>query len=66
MQVHKKPSAYGIPSNSLSEGAVEKVLKDQLILANVRELAKYGMVSNTYYACIMASVRNEWPLKKAV
>lgn len=43
--MRKNPTAYGLPGNKLSEGAVEKVLKDQLILSNVRELAKYGMVS---------------------
>ena len=43
--MRKNPSAYGVPGNKLSEGAVEKVLKDQLILSNVKELAKYGMVS---------------------
>ena len=42
--MRKNPAAYGLPGNKLSEGAVEKVLKDQLILSNVRELAKYGMV----------------------
>ena len=51
MQVRKNPSAYCIPGNRLSEGDVEKVLKDQLILSNVRELAKYGMV--------------RWPPKKS-
>ena len=45
MQVRKKPAAYGIPGNRLTEGAVEKVLKDQLVLSIVKELAKYGMVS---------------------
>ena len=44
VQVRKNPAAYGIPGNKLTESAVEQILKDQLILANVRELAKYGMV----------------------
>lgn len=42
--MRKNPAAYGIPSNRLPEAAVEKVLKDQLILSNVKELTKYGMV----------------------
>ena len=44
LQVRKNPAAYGISGKGLSESAVERVLKDQLILSNVRELAKYGMV----------------------
>lgn len=42
--MRKNPAAYGIPGNKLTESAVEKILKDQLILANVCALAKYGMV----------------------
>lgn len=54
LQVRKNPSAYGIPGNRLSEGDVERVLKDQLILSNVRELANHGMVRcspQIYAAC---------------
>lgn len=53
-QVRKNPSAYGIPGGGLSESAVERVLKDQLILSNVSELAKYRMVrccSYIYVTC---------------
>lgn len=54
VQVRKNPSAYGIPGGRLSESAVEKVLKDQLILSNVSELAKYGMVRWWFqHMCIM-------------
>ena len=42
----KNPSAYGLSGSRLSEQAVEKVLKDQLVLTNVRELAKHGLVSS--------------------
>ena len=45
-QVKKNHGAYGLSGSKLSEQAVEKVLKDQLILTNVRELAKHGLVSN--------------------
>lgn len=55
--MRKNPSAYGIPGNKLSESGVEKVLKDQLVLSNVRELAKYGMVrvtsSNTFKIALL-------------
>ena len=49
MQVRKNPAAYGFSGSRLSEQAVEKVLKDQLVLTNVRELAKHGLVSNVAF-----------------
>ncbi|DBB06327.1 TPA: Sec63 [Trebouxia sp. C0004] len=49
IRVRKNPAAYGISGNKLTESSVEKILKDQLILANVRELAKYGMVHTDEY-----------------
>lgn len=52
VQVRKNPSVYGIPGGGLSESAVEKVLKDQLILSNVSELAKYGMVRVCSHICV--------------
>ena len=54
MQVRKNPAAYGIPGIRLSVSDVERVLKDQLILSNVKELAKHGMVRRLpemYAAC---------------
>lgn len=45
LQVRKNPSAYGVSGHGLSEQAIEKFLKDQLILSNIKQLAKYGMVS---------------------
>lgn len=45
LQVRKAPSAYGVSGHGLSEQAVEKVLKDQLILTTVKQLARHGIVS---------------------
>ncbi|KAL0036137.1 hypothetical protein WJX79_005176 [Trebouxia sp. C0005] len=53
IRVRKNPAAYGIPGNKLTESSVEKILKDQLILANVRELAKYGMVQTDEYGFVL-------------
>ncbi|KAL0055867.1 hypothetical protein WJX82_005206 [Trebouxia sp. C0006] len=53
IRVRKNPAAYGIPGNKLTESAVEKILKDQLILANVCALAKYGMVQTDEYGFVL-------------
>ena len=64
VQVRKNPTAYGIPGNRLSESDVERVLKDQLILSNVRELAKHGMVRrlpHMYAACNSIDIKAHLP-----
>ena len=50
--MRKNPSAYGLLGPRLSEQAIEKFLKDQLILTNVKELAKYGLVSMVHCDCL--------------
>lgn len=45
VRVKRNPAAYGVPRQPSTE-ALDRWLKDRLVLATIRELAQHGMVSN--------------------